>query len=109
MTPDKRKGMDEMAKKFISGEMDASPATPQPQKSTHKKQDTNKKAENKPKPKSKVVEELLEPSTKEATVRFTVDMPISLHRKLSELALRAGKKKVEIVRAILEEALEDFE
>lgn len=108
MTPDKRKGMDEMAKKFISGEMDDSPVTPQTHSSTNKKQDTNKKSENKPKSKSKVVEELLESSTKEATVRFTVDMPISLHRKLSELALRAGKKKVEIVRAILEEALEDF-
>ena len=44
---------------------------------------------------------------KEATVRFTVDLPASMHRKLSILAARTGKKKAEIVRVLLDEALED--
>lgn len=43
---------------------------------------------------------------KEATIRFTVDLPTSMHRKLSILAARTGKKKAEIVRVLLDEALE---
>lgn len=46
---------------------------------------------------------------KEATVRFTVDMPQSMHRKLSMLAAKTGRKKVDIVRLLLEEALKDVE
>lgn len=44
---------------------------------------------------------------KEATIRFTVDLPASMHRKLSLLAARTGKKKAEIVRVLLDEALEN--
>lgn len=44
---------------------------------------------------------------KEATVRFTVDLSASMHRKLSILAARTGKKKAEIVRVLLDEALAD--
>jgi predicted DNA-binding protein len=46
---------------------------------------------------------------KEATVRFTVDLPASMHRKLSILAARTGKKKAEIVRVLLDEALENVD
>ena len=45
---------------------------------------------------------------KEATVRFTVDLPASMHRKLSLLAARTGKKKAEIVRVLLNEVLKDI-
>lgn len=45
---------------------------------------------------------------KEATVRFTVDLPASMHRKLSIVAARTGKKKADIVRVLLDEALEDM-
>ena len=44
---------------------------------------------------------------KEATIRFTVDLPASMHRKLSLLAAKTGKKKAEIVRVLLDEALGD--
>jgi hypothetical protein len=44
---------------------------------------------------------------KEATVRFTVDMSESLHRKLSMLAAKTGRKKVDIVRMLLEDGLKD--
>lgn len=47
--------------------------------------------------------------SKEATVRFTVDMPQSMHRKLSMLAAKTGRKKVDIVRLLLEEALKDVQ
>jgi hypothetical protein len=46
---------------------------------------------------------------KEATIRFTVDLPASMHRKLSMLAARTGKKKAEIVRVLLDEALLDVD
>jgi hypothetical protein len=46
---------------------------------------------------------------KEATVRFTVDMSETLHRKLSMLAARTGRKKVDIVRMLLEDGLKEVE
>ncbi|HEY9903544.1 MAG TPA: ribbon-helix-helix domain-containing protein [Candidatus Sericytochromatia bacterium] len=49
----------------------------------------------------------LKTSPKEATIRFTVDLPQSTHRKLSLLAAMTGKTKAEIVRVLLNEALEE--
>ncbi|WP_172189004.1 CopG family transcriptional regulator [Microcoleus asticus] len=51
----------------------------------------------------------LQAPDKEATVRFTVDMSETLHRKLSMLAARTGRKKVDIVRMLLEEGLKEVE
>lgn len=51
----------------------------------------------------------LKPEAKEPTIRFTADLPESIHRKLSILAARTGKKKVEIVRMLLVEALQGIE
>jgi predicted DNA-binding protein len=39
----------------------------------------------------------------ETTVRFTVDLPQSLHRKFSILAAKQGRDKAVIVREWLEE------
>ena len=50
----------------------------------------------------------LQEQPKERTVRFTADLPESIHKKLSLLAARTGKKKVEIVRMLLMEALEEI-
>jgi len=41
--------------------------------------------------------------------RFTLDLPESVHRKLSAAASKVGCKKIEIVRMLLEELLKDFE
>ena len=47
-----------------------------------------------------------EPKTKkEATVRFTADLPIELHSRLAEAAASADKSKVKLVREILEAVL----
>lgn len=46
---------------------------------------------------------------KEPTIRLTVDLPESMHRKLSVLAAKTSKKKVEIIRFLLDEALKDVE
>ena len=51
----------------------------------------------------------LQPPDKEATVRFTVDMSETLHRKLSMLAAKTGRKKVDIVRMLLEDGLKEVE
>jgi len=51
----------------------------------------------------------LQAPDKEATVRFTVDMSETLHRKLSMLAAKTGRKKVDIVRMLLEEGLNEVE
>ena len=59
--------------------------------------------------KSRIMDKLMDSPEKEPTVRFTVDLAESMHRKLSILAAKTGKKKAEIVRMLLDEALEDVE
>lgn len=55
-----------------------------------------------------LVSRLLESSSrKERSVRLTVDIPGSMHRKLSILCAKTGKKKVDIVRMLLDEALQE--
>ncbi|KYC39610.1 hypothetical protein WA1_30160 [Scytonema hofmannii PCC 7110] len=46
---------------------------------------------------------------KEPTVRLTVDLTETQHRKLSILAAKNGRKKAEIVRMLLDEALADID
>jgi len=46
---------------------------------------------------------------KEATVRFTVNRSESLHRKLSMLAAKTGRKKVDIVWMLLEDGLKEVD
>ncbi len=53
--------------------------------------------------------EKLESPAREPTIRLTVDLAESVHKKLSLLAARTGKKKAEIVRMLLDEALEDVD
>ncbi len=44
---------------------------------------------------------------KEPTVRLTVDLPQSTHKKLSILCANTGMKKVEVVRMLLDDALKN--
>ncbi|NJM73097.1 MAG: CopG family transcriptional regulator [Scytonema sp. RU_4_4] len=57
--------------------------------------------------KSNLMSQLQPTTPKEATVRLTVDLPESMHRKLSVLAAKTGRKKAEIVRFLLDEALKE--
>lgn len=75
---------DDLAKQFVYGE----PTTPTPKQNKHQE---------------------VELSSKEPTIRFTVDLAESMHRKLSILAARTGRKKSDIVRALLEAALQDVD
>ena len=58
---------------------------------------------------SKIMDKLQSVPPKEATKRFTVDLAESTHRKLSMLAARTGRTKAEIVRLLLDEALENVQ
>jgi len=62
-----------------------------------------------PQPKSSIMSQLQQVPPKEATVRLTVDLTESMHRKLSMMAARRGRKKAEIVRFLLDEALQEVE
>ncbi|BDI20952.1 hypothetical protein ANSO36C_67540 (plasmid) [Nostoc cf. commune SO-36] len=53
-----------------------------------------------------LMSQLQQPS-KEPTIRLTVDLPESMHKKLSLLAAETRRKKAEIVRMLLDEALKD--
>ena len=62
-----------------------------------------------PQSKSSIMSQLQQVPPKEATVRLTVDLTESMHRKLSMMAARTGRKKAEIVRFLLDEALQEVE
>ena len=47
----------------------------------------------------------LQPTEREATVRITVDLPESLHKRLSIYCATSGNKKAEVVRVLLDEYL----
>ena len=46
---------------------------------------------------------------KESSIRFTVDVPKSLNKRLSQLSVDTGKPKTELVRTILSKALSSLD
>jgi hypothetical protein len=78
------------------------PESPSPKTSKRTVAKTTQKSPNN----SRLMEKLTLPP-KEATVRFTVDLSESLHQRLSLLAATTGMKKADIVRLLLNDALED--
>ena len=47
--------------------------------------------------------------SKESSIRFTVDIPESLNKRLAQLSVDTGKPKTELVRTILERALSSLD
>jgi hypothetical protein len=113
MTKKPRKSLnDTLAQQFVYGgtqpepepEPEAPPELPQPKT----------EPEPSPLPQPQKTERLslmdkLQMETKEPTKRFTIDLAESLHRKLSLLCARSGRSKADIVRMLLEEALQDVD
>lgn len=101
-----RKKLSENEAEFIkgSGKAASKPATEKPAEPT--KEDTlSKPAEP---TKEDALSKLFEPSLpapKDPTIRFTADLPVGLHRRLNLAAVKSGKKKVELLREILETVL----
>jgi macrodomain Ter protein organizer (MatP/YcbG family) len=62
---------------------------------------------SKPNKESSLMEKL-QLEAKEGTKRFTIDLRESVHRKLSILAAKTGRSKADIVRMLLDDALEDI-
>ncbi len=101
MTKKRRKPLnDSLAQQFVYGESETSPA-PQPEPIPVQPEQ--------PKSKELSLMDKLQVQPKEATKRFTVDLPESMHRKLSILAARTGRTKADIVRVLLDEALKGVE
>jgi hypothetical protein len=93
---------DPVAAGFVYGE-------PEPPSPPEKAQSSELPADPKPKEKSSLMSKLMQSTEKEATVRLTVDLSESMHRKLSILCAKTGRKKAEVVRMLLDEALGEVE
>ena len=46
---------------------------------------------------------------KESSIRFTVDIPESLNKRLAQLSVDTGKPKTELVRTIIDRALSSLD
>lgn len=51
----------------------------------------------------------VEPTEAETTVRFTVDLPLSMHLRFTVLAALQRKSKAELVRTAIERRLDSAE
>lgn len=111
MTKKRRKPLDDaLAEQFVYGEdkpkAEQPPADLKPEPPATGSQPATSK--------DKISKELslmekLQVQPKEVTKRFTVDLPETMHRKLSILAARTGRTKADIVRLLLQDALQDVE
>ena len=114
----KRKSLDDsLASEFVFGDKPQTGAAPTPdiepeEEVTAESESTSitpmsQKPSDKPKEKSSLMEKL-QLEAKEGTKRFTIDLRESVHRKLSILAAKTGRSKADIVRMLLDDALEDI-
>ncbi len=108
MTPKKpRKPLDDsLAAEFVYSTADPNPVEPQiPPVAANP---TQAQAPVNPPIRSRVMDKLMSaPVQKEPTIRLTVDLTETMHRNLSILAAKTGKKKAEIIRMLLDEALQE--
>jgi len=116
MNTKKRKSLnDALAQQFVFG------SQPEPEVESEPEVEPEVESEPEPKPQPKVqkksrnqtktkkkelnVSDRLQPVEREATVRITVDLPESLHKRLSIYCATSGNKKAEVVRVLLDEYL----
>jgi hypothetical protein len=92
----KRKSLnDALAENFVYGQGDIPNKTPTT-------------SSNPPSAEPSSMSRLLEATEqKEATKRFTVDLPESMHRKLSMLSAKTGRTKADIIKTLLGDLLKD--
>jgi len=117
MTRKKRKSLhDSLAQEFVFGnsadDSDDAPDEEAPSTESSDPEPNNpviSDETNTPIKKTSKLMDKLQAESKEATKRFTVDLKSSTHRKLSMLAAKTGRTKADIVRLLLDEALEEIE
>lgn len=116
----KRKPLgDALAQSFVYGQGEATPnvtsSNSSPSEDATAGNSPPQSQGNPPKPtlntqEPSLMERLLAPpEQKEPTKRFTIDLPESIHRKLSIVAARSGRKKADIIRVLLDDLLKDFQ
>ena len=94
----KRKSLDDaFEKRFVFGEVTNTPPTPTSPEPAGTENPTPK-----PAPWSGI-----EATEREPTIRLNVDIPLSLNDKLAEKARKLRKPKTELVRRLLEWALDE--
>lgn len=109
---------DALAEQFVYGEIDKpvepvepiepiEPVEPAPPPVTNAPNMKKEKTQTLDKSRESSLMNMLQTEPKEPTVRFTVDLSESMHRKLSILAAQTGRKKADIVRMLLDKALAD--
>lgn len=90
---DKKDELTNSEASFLKGSSEVEPSVPEQKGALPTTQDD-------------IMRQILAPSTaKEPTTRFTADLPDSLHRRLTMAAAMSGKKKVDIVRELLDASL----
>ena len=109
----KRKSLDDsLASEFVFGgdEPETEETAPSIESTSLSKPIAPKKTKSSEKPsrKSSLMDKL-QLEAKEGTKRFTIDLRESVHRKLSILAAKTGRTKADIVRMLLDDALEDID
>ena len=120
MSTKKRKPLDDaLASEFVYGSKEQphvketetqEEAKPEPEQETVPVAKPVEKPTSTQEPKKpSLMSQLYSTTPKEPTVRLTVDLTESMHRKLSVLAAKTGRKKAEIVRLLLDEALKEVE
>lgn len=114
MNQKKRKSLnDALAEQFVFGsQSEVEPeieieAEPEPEPEPQPKVQQVSKTPAKTKKKESSVTDRLQPIEREATVRITVDLPESLHKRLSIYCATSGNKKAEVVRVLLDEFLSE--
>ncbi|MEA5512420.1 hypothetical protein VB715_21880 [Crocosphaera sp. UHCC 0190] len=103
MGVNKRKPLnDALAKEFVYGENGTSEKQPIEETPPVERVEIKE-----PELKPSIMDKLQPVEPREATKRFTVDLPDSMHRKLSILAAKTGRTKADIVRTLLEDVLQE--
>jgi hypothetical protein len=90
-----RKKLDETAKKFIFGEEKLQKSEAEP-------------PEPEPLPKSQLLEKLT-PTERVKPIRVSLDLDPDTHKRLTALAKRLGRRKSEVLRILVNQALDEVE
>ncbi len=90
-----RKKLDETAKKFIFGEEKLHSSEAEP-------------PEPEPLPKSQLLEKLT-PTERVKPIRVSLDLDPDTHKRLTALAKRLGRRKSEVLRILVNQALDEVE
>ncbi|ACB54567.1 unknown (plasmid) [Crocosphaera subtropica ATCC 51142] len=106
----KRKNLDDvLAQEFVYGDKETSEQQPIEPTEENQSVELVESKEAVTTDKTSIMDKLQPIEQREATKRFTVDLPDSMHRKLSILSAKTGRTKADIVRMLLDDILKDIE